>query len=549
MIPDPQAGEDITSAPVFVPGQILSGRYCIVRFINRGGMGEVYEAEDLELHEHVALKTLRPEIAGDAPSIAHFKQEIQLSRRVTHPNVCKVFDLTLHTANDSSQVVYFLTMELLSGETMEARLRREGLLSLDAALPLLDQVCAALDAAHQAGIIHRDLKPSNIMLLAGSERRSAVVTDFGLARSNAPSDADEATETLSRHVRGTPGYIAPELLAGDQATISSDIYALGATAYRMVAGKLPPRPDVIAGLHPRWRQAIERALDRQPANRFATPGAFVDCIRGTAAVTVPSIQNRNQRRLFIGAAILMVLLAAWFGWRQWQHRNAQPSAEAMKFLRMGTEDLHAAAYFAATKALEQTVRLAPHYSLAHARLAEAWMELELPEKASTEMLIARREGTAALSSSDRMLIDAIDLSITRDFAGAAAKYRTMLKHAGADRADLYLDLGRTFEKSEQQAEAIENYSQATKANPGDASAWLRLAVLHAQALQSAQAQEEFRKAEDLYQVVSNLEGLTEVAYERSRDANRRERLEENAAYARKALETAQLTGNVHQEIR
>jgi serine/threonine protein kinase len=550
MIADERAGDDAARASVFGPGQVVSDRYRILRFINRGGMGEVYEADDLELHERVALKTLRPEIAADAYSIAHFKQEIQLSRKVTHPNVCKVFDLTLHTgAGPGSTVVYFLTMELLAGETIEARLRREGVMSPDEALPLLSQVAAALDAAHQAGIIHRDLKPSNIMLLAGAERRQAVVTDFGLARSSEPPDPDAATHTMTMHIQGTPGYMAPELLEGGTATVSSDVYALGVTAYRMVAGNLPTKPDVMAALDPKWRQAIQRALDREPAKRFSSAGEFVDCIRGTGPVTVPAIRIHNKRPLFAGAALVAVLLAAFMSWRAWDRRHAQPSAEVMQLFRMGTDNIHAASYFAATKALEQTVRMAPHYSLAHARLAEAWMELELPEKASMEMLVARRETTTELSSFDRMQIDAIDRSITREFAGAAAKYREMLKSNGADRADIYVDLGRTLEKSEQQAQAIENYLLATKANPRYAAAWLRLAVLHSQALQSATAQEEFHKAEELYQVASNFEGLTEVVYQRSVDANRRERLEENAEYARKALESAHTTGNVHQEIR
>src|SRR5258708_28455117 len=189
MIPDERVlRDDGGGPPVFEAGQIVSERYRILRFINRGGMGEVYAADDLELHERVALKTLLPEIAGDARCISNFKREIQLSRKVTHPNVCKVFDLVLHTGNDpGSRIVYFLTMELLSGETLEARLRRDGPMSLEEALPILVQVATALDAAHQAGIIHRDLKPSNIMLLGGSERRQAVVTDFGLALSSEPA--------------------------------------------------------------------------------------------------------------------------------------------------------------------------------------------------------------------------------------------------------------------------------------------------------------------------------------------------------------------------
>jgi tetratricopeptide (TPR) repeat protein len=549
MVPDQPVGNDADGPSVFSPGQIVSERYRIVRFINRGGMGEVYEADDLQLHERIALKTLLPEIARDAKSISNFKREIQLSRKVTDPHVCKVFDLVLHTGNNSAaEVVYFLTMELLSGQTLEARLRN-GLMAPPEALPLLAQVAAALDAAHQAGIIHRDLKPSNIMLPGGSGRRQAVVTDFGLALSSGPADPAADTDTITRHIRGTPGYIAPELLLGEQATAKSDIYALGVTAYRMIAGRLPPRPDVMAGLDPNWRRAIQCALDREPANRFHSAGEFVDCIRGTGATTLRAIPTEQKRRLLIGVAVIVVLLAAWIGWRVWDRWRSQPSAEVMQLFRMGTDDLHGAAYFAAAKVLGQAAGLAPRYSLAHARLAEALMELDQSERAGKEMLIARRESTSDLSSVDRIQIDAIDLSITREFSGAAAKYREILKKTGANRADIFVDLGRTLEKSEQKKEAIENYSLATKANPRYAAAWLRLAVLHSQALQSAQAQEEFQKAEELYKVASNFEGLTEVLYERSVDANWRERLEENAQYARQMLDMARTTGNVHQEIR
>jgi len=222
----------------------------------------------------------------------------------------------------------------------------------------------------------------------------------------------------------------------------------------------------------------------------------------------------------------------------------------MKFYRAGTDDIHAAAYFAATRALEEAVRLAPHYSLAHARLGEAWMDLEVPEKAGVEMLKARREGTAGLSELDRLQIDAIDDSITRDFSAAAAKYQRMLRIAGAEKADVYLDLGRTYERAEQIPAALAGYIAASKAAPRNPSAWLRRAALDSRAPQQrAQAEEEFRKAEELYQAMSNLEGLTEVAYQRSVDANRRNLFDENATQARKALETARITGNVHQEIR
>src|SRR6202162_1546823 len=543
---NPDQPAHVPGTPAFAAGRAVGGRYRIVRFLGRGGMGEVYEAEDAELRERVALKTLRPEIAGDTRSISRFKQEIQLSRKVAHPNVCKVFDLVRHSDNNSSpSIIYFLTMELLIGETLEARIQREGPMSTNQALPIIEQVSAGLDAAHQAGIIHRDFKPSNVILVGGPSGTRAVVTDFGLARSSAPPDTSTVTQTLTGHVLGTPGYIAPEVLAGAVGTISSDIYALGVAVHRVVAGALPNPSEIVAkGVDPKWQRAIQRALDPLPEKRFSSAGEFVEAIRGD----VPT-RRIPAKPVILAAAMLLVMLLVGLLWQGWERWRAQPSLEAMQLYRTGTNYIHSAAYFAASKALAEVIRLAPHYSLAHARLAEAWAELELPEKAGVEMLIARREGTTGLSSTDRMQIDATDLSITREFAGAAAKYQEMLKSAGAEKADLYVDLGRVYEKSGNRGQALANCLLATKTDPRNAAAWLHLAALHSQALQSAQAQDEFRHAEELYQVTSNLEGLTEVDYPRSADAVRRERLGENAEYARKMLETAQVTGNVHQQIR
>jgi serine/threonine protein kinase len=170
----------------FTVGELVSGRFRVVRFIGRGGMGEVYEAEDLELGRNIALKTIRPEIAADERVIARFKQEIQLSLRVTHSNVCRIFDIERHQtasgSQDDAQEVTYLSMELLAGETLAERLRR-GRMTTDEALPILLQIIDGLQAAHGAGIVHGDLKSSNVVLIpsnAGTAR--AVVTDFGLAR-------------------------------------------------------------------------------------------------------------------------------------------------------------------------------------------------------------------------------------------------------------------------------------------------------------------------------------------------------------------------------
>src|SRR5580658_4381144 len=177
---------------IFQAGQTVSGRYRIVRYLNRGGMGEVYEARDLELGEAVALKTLLPEIAGDESMIARFKQEIALSRKVAHPNVCRVFDLAWHEG-ENARITMFLTMEFLPGETLSEKVRRDGPMSTEEALPFIVQMASGLDAAHAAGVIHRDFKPSNVMLVSTAGELRAVVTDFGLARRIVSSASSTAT--------------------------------------------------------------------------------------------------------------------------------------------------------------------------------------------------------------------------------------------------------------------------------------------------------------------------------------------------------------------
>ncbi|HEV2448538.1 MAG TPA: serine/threonine-protein kinase, partial [Candidatus Sulfopaludibacter sp.] len=166
--------------PVFAEGETVSARYRIVRRIGAGGMGEVYQAEDLALGCQAAIKTIRPEIAGDLRTLARFKREIQLGRSVTHRNVCRVFDIAVHQSPAGVQTTY-LTMEMVEGETLAALLERKGVLSLAEALPLIHQMVAALDAAHRAGIVHRDFKPSNVIVAGPQNDPRVVVTDFGLA--------------------------------------------------------------------------------------------------------------------------------------------------------------------------------------------------------------------------------------------------------------------------------------------------------------------------------------------------------------------------------
>jgi tetratricopeptide (TPR) repeat protein len=288
--PEAAAGSAGRTGQVFAAGEIVAGRYRVVRFLAQGGMGEVYEVEDLELREPAALKTVRPDAGADVLAVERFRREIQLARKVTHPNVCRIFDVSHHRQPGSGQAIIFLTMELLTGETLAERLRRGGPMAAAEALPIARQICAALAAAHQVGIVHRDLKPGNVVLVPARTGTRAVVTDFGLARLEAGHDPGALTLTTAGGLVGTPAYLAPEQLEGGEITTAVDVYALGIVLYEMATGTVPflgnsvlatavkrlkeapASPRVHAPhLDTRWEAAILRCLERDPAARFASP--------------------------------------------------------------------------------------------------------------------------------------------------------------------------------------------------------------------------------------------------------------------------------------
>jgi eukaryotic-like serine/threonine-protein kinase len=299
---------------VFSPGEMLAGRFRIVCFRGEGGMGQVYQAEDEVLGGYVALKVIRPEIASDERTFERFKQEVRLAKAVTHENVCRVFDL------NHDHVPPFVTMELVEGETLSRRLRRKGKLEPEDAFLLVKQMAAGLDAAHQKGIIHRDFKPGNVMLSRTAHGTvCAKITDFGLARS-----AQSEVSAVPGKVLGTPGYMAPEQLAGGRASAASDIYALGLVMYQMVTGARPefdrlnepaPSPCLLnPELDANWESAILRCLERDPARRFSRATEVTEALQSGAGESETVTQEEDgtgrskfSRRKLIVAAIVTLL--------------------------------------------------------------------------------------------------------------------------------------------------------------------------------------------------------------------------------------------------
>jgi serine/threonine protein kinase/tetratricopeptide (TPR) repeat protein len=274
----------------FLPGEILAGRFQVVHFIAAGGMGEVYEAQDLELRESLAIKTIKPEVLQLPNALARFKREVHLARKVTHPNVCRVFDLFRYKsdANKPDSEGVFISMELLTGESLSERIRR-GIFTPQEALPLIAQMAAGLAAAHHAGVVHRDFKPGNVVLVSerDSGRIRVAITDFGLAFRSGGDASLTADFATASGIFGTPAYMAPEQIEGREVTSAADIYALGLVIHEMVTGLLPfasepplsmvakrvhepaPSPRLLMPcLDAAWESTILRCLEREPGKRF-----------------------------------------------------------------------------------------------------------------------------------------------------------------------------------------------------------------------------------------------------------------------------------------
>ncbi|HVP63054.1 MAG TPA: serine/threonine-protein kinase [Myxococcaceae bacterium] len=302
-------------------GEMLADRFNVLRFIARGGMGEVYEALDNMLGVRVALKVIVAELADSPEILERFQREVLLSRQVSHRNVCRMFEL--YALQHRGARLHFLIMEFLEGESLAERLSRDGPLPPARALPILRQIADGLDAAHREGVVHRDLKPANVMLVRDAEASEAraVVTDFGIARSLArgvrtPDPGDELTGT--NQAIGTPHYMAPEQRDAAGASPATDIYALGVLACRTVTGRFPfeeqpwseptsagpsqraggVRAD-LHGIPAPWRRAILRALQPAPERRFPSAGAMVDAL---------SPRGRARRWAFAAGALLLAAL-------------------------------------------------------------------------------------------------------------------------------------------------------------------------------------------------------------------------------------------------
>src|SRR5216684_7462491 len=276
----------LSSTTFFAPGTLLGARYRVLRVLGQGGMGAVYQARDQELDRIIALKVIRPELAANPSILQRFKQELILSRHVTHKNVVRIFDL------GEAGGTKFITMEFVEGEDLRGVLRRKGKLSAKEAVAIIQQICRALDAAHAEGVIHRDLKPQNVMR---DPQGRVVVMDFGLARS---LESEGMTQTGA--LVGTLEYMSPEQALGASLDQRSDLFAVGLIFYELLTGKAPYKADT----------AIASLMKRTHAR--AIPASDVDSsVPVSLSAIVSRCLERDPKDRYQSAADLLKDLEAW----------------------------------------------------------------------------------------------------------------------------------------------------------------------------------------------------------------------------------------------
>lgn len=574
-------------------GQTVS-HYKIQKELGEGGMGVVYMAEDTHLGRKVAVKFLLPKSSLKHEYRARFLREARAVSVLSHPNIATVFDY-----GEAADGAPFIVMELVEGRTLGDLLRNSEL-TLGRSIKIIGQVAEALAEAHSHGIVHRDIKPSNVIV---TDSGQAKVLDFGLAKqciALSDSDADpEArtllnTDTKSGVVVGTPLYLSPEQAVSGVIDGRSDLFAVGSLLYECVAGRPafsgaslleigaqvihidPPLPSTLNPHVPKeLDRVIMKALAKRADARYQNAEELLNDLRKLSG-TLREDSSRTQRfktiqksrdsgalvsiagrlgkpTLSIGfllfvvsitAAVILSLIHFWSG------TVHQPTASAVRWYKAGLSALNDGAYYQASKALEQAVNSDQKYALAHARLAEAWTELDYTEKAKDEMLQVASlvPDRRLLPEVDRLYLNAITSTATRDFAGAVAAYEAIASKSPGD-AQVLLDLGRAYEKNEQTEKAIEAYQSATQHDPEYAPAFLRLGILYGRKQDLAKADIAFGQANALYKTLGNFEGLAEILYQRGALLTKQGNVPEARAFLQSSLEMARTAGNEYQQIK
>jgi tetratricopeptide (TPR) repeat protein len=522
-------------------------------------MGAVFLCRDAVLDRLVAIKFPSEDLSGS------FLEEGRHASRLDHPNIARLyhFDYEPHGRP-------FIVMEYVEGCRLSDELKA-GRLSEERAMEVIDAVLAALEEAHKAGIIHRDIKPSNIMITPVGQVK---VLDFGLAkriRQDSASDARAPGATSGPHhtgcgvTIGTPRYMAPEqACAGQQLDERCDLFSTGAVLYECLTGEpafaspetgellrerqVPPPSTRAPGVSSKADAVVARALATDRERRFsdahsmraALPRRRFPKALLRAAKTWACESVRRPRRL---AAIAAVLVLLYFTPGLYDRAGAlfdRHSPEAVRLYDEGISALRDGTYYRASLALERAIAVDPNYTIARARLAESLFELEYTDHAQSELL--KTLGESKRTVNDGLLIEALRLTFSRDYAGAAVKYQELANRtSGAEKAQALLDLGRTLDRANKPQDALLRFQSAIAVNTAYPAAFLRSGILLDRLKRAEESEQAFRHAEELYQALSNAEGQAEVWFQRGRlaaDHHRtreaREALDQSVNFARQA---------------
>jgi serine/threonine protein kinase len=549
-------------SPGLEPGTVLCDRFLLLRRIGRGGMGEVWAARDEKLKEDIAIKTIRS--AGNDPqSLKRFTREIQLARRIAHQNVCRVYELFEDTSTTPARS--FLTMELLEGETLAARLTRLGPMPPAEALEVFRQVVAGVGAAHDAEVIHRDLKPANIMLVAGSSGRRAVVMDFGLARDPVLADSDGMTAPGT--LIGTPEYMAPEQVSGTPVTPATDIYALGLILFEMLRGA-PPFAGTstldswmrraregparlsgeVPGVQARIDTVIARALEYQPSRRYQSAAQLLRALDASFHIVVP-----RTRRFWIPAAAVVFAAVVLGGAAAWKRLAPNlPSPEALKWYEDAHEALSESASVRALNAINRAIELAPDFAPSHAALAEIRLELDMPSSAQEAMLRANQlaRDRSRLPEEYVRYMDGIQALLQRQCETAIDALRRVADMVAAPQRPVRMvTAARAMERCDRPDEAQNLMAAAARIDPRNAAVPLRSARLAARRRDYKAAYASLETAEALFRDRNNPEGTGEVLTLRGTFQAEQEQLDQAAATLVRAADVARSLDDARQQIR
>ena len=573
-------------------GQTVS-HYRIIEKLGEGGMGAVYLAEDLHLARRVAIKFLT---STDRHYRARFIREARAVSALNHPNIAMVHDYG--ETNDDQP---FIVMEFVNGKSL-SDLLDEGL-TLKRSVEIVSSIAEALGEAHDHGIVHRDIKPSNVII---SERGYVKVLDFGLVKhfgeppvSGVDLDAKTifSTQTRSDVIVGTPLYLSPEQATGKKIDGRSDLFALGALLYECMTGQsafsggsvleigaqiihvTPQPPSKINSQVPAELDRITlKALEKKVEERYQSAAEMLVDLRAAAtalggdgvpvasktkkptegfqratnafATLTMSLKRQRFSLASVIPAFIVLGLIVWGLIYFWPRSYYQPSPAALHWYDRGTDSLRNGAYHQASKALEQAIAVDSNFALARARLAQAWTELDYYDRAKDELLAVTSLTRSGLeiSPKDSLYLDAITAMARRNF-GDAVKAYSSLAEMSPQEGYVYVDLGYAYENDGNPDKALENYLKAIPLNNGQyATAYLRAGIVYIRKNDTKNASEMFDKAEQLYRVGSNNEGVNEVLRQRGnlfRDTGRYDQAREQF---QQCLESARALGIESQQI-